>query len=141
MTIKRTLALSAAIAAISLSAIAADAPSASQGATPPRGGPQAGMRQSDGIPERITRAEVIKRATDQFDAVDTNKDGVVTREEILAFQEGIRRTMGAQGGPGERPGAGPADFHGGPKGKGLGEHPKPPAGPRPDGEPTPPPAK
>lgn len=45
------------------------------------------------FPERITRAEAIKKAEAQFDAVDSNKDGVVTREEIVAFQDKMQKLV------------------------------------------------
>jgi hypothetical protein len=58
-----------------------------------------------GIPEKITRAEAIQRATEQFDMVDTNKDGTVTKEEIQAFQTKMREAM--QGGVMGKPAGGP----------------------------------
>lgn len=61
----------------------------------------------------VTRAEAIKRATDQFDRMDRNKDGTVTGDEIEAMQKEMRAKFeaqqakaGAPGAPGAKP-AGP----------------------------------
>ena len=44
----------------------------------------------------VTRAEAIKRATDQFDRMDRNKDGTVTGDEIEAMQKEMRAKFEAQ---------------------------------------------
>lgn len=88
-----------------------------------RPGPRMGPGPGQAIPDKVTRAEAIKRATDQFDAIDLNKDAVVTKDEIQAFQTKMREAMTSSvGGPAQ--GAGPSGRPAGAPPRGA-----PPAGP------------
>lgn len=68
------------------------------GRTPPAGveaPPEHGPGR--GFPEKMTREEALKRAAEQFDMVDQNKDGVVTREELHQFKEKLRPALPLHG--------------------------------------------
>lgn len=68
------------------------------GRTPPVGAdapPEHGPGR--GFPDKMTREEALKRAGEQFDMVDQNKDGVVTREELHQFNEKIRPALPLHG--------------------------------------------
>lgn len=75
---------------------------------PPPGGPEGGKRverirmimagrdgtmMADGDGKGIVIADAVKRALERFDAVDTNKDGVISPEERKASREAWRAKM------------------------------------------------
>lgn len=59
--------------------------------------------QAQNLPEdpygdaTVTRAEAEARAGERFAGLDTNKDGLITAEEMLAGREGPRRRGGGLG--------------------------------------------
>lgn len=81
----------------------------------------------------VTRAEVLARAAERFDAADTNKDGVLSREEKLQerkqdlhkLRPHMHHLQGMYHGPDDRRGFPPAGAaqmrgeHGGPRGQGA----------------------
>jgi hypothetical protein len=76
-TIKTTLAL---VAILSASTAFAQAPATHRPAPP-------NQAQPNGPQKGMTRAEVLARAAERFDATDTNKDGVLTPDEMRAARE------------------------------------------------------
>jgi hypothetical protein len=74
---------------------------------------------------KLTKEEVTDtRLHRLFDQADTNKDGVVTREELMALAAKIDAAFGQGGpggkGPGKKGPGGKKGDKGGPKGKGPG---------------------
>lgn len=111
----------------SLSMTAAMAQTAPVKPTPPQAphhGP--GPEQKD-----LTRAEVLAMAGERFDRADTNKDGILTKDERRAAHKKMR----------DRRGPPPGDFDGPPPGGPHGDHKGPPpprdGGPADKGGPAP----
>ncbi len=69
--------------------------------------PQAGAAGPRGDDFPLSRALVLKRTAEQFDAMDTNRDGQVTREEMQAFREKMMQQFSARQGQAQGPGQGP----------------------------------
>src|SRR3954462_12835893 len=106
------------------------------GAQPPdreRGGGRAPVDDVNGFVARmmafdkkkdgkLTRDEITdERLLRLFDQADTNKDGVVTKEELMALAEKLEADAGPggdRGGPGGPGGRGPGGPGGGPGGPG-----------------------
>lgn len=96
---------------------------------PPPGGAGPGPQAEHHMHKKsVTREEVLARAAKRFDQADTNKDGVLTRDEMRA------QHMSRKGPPSDR--KGPPPPHGDHKGP-----PPPGQGPAPAGQPLPAPVK
>lgn len=51
--------------------------------------PAGAQQKARPAPQQMTRAAFVADMTNQFQAIDTNKDGVLTREEIEQFQRNV----------------------------------------------------
>lgn len=57
-------------------------------------GVQAEERKDAPMPESVTKADFVLRAVERFDAMDANKDGVLTREEARsAYRARMRQDV------------------------------------------------
>jgi hypothetical protein len=94
-------------------------------------------KKNDG---KLTKDEVTDpRLHRLFDLADTNKDGVVTKEELMALAAKLEAEIGQEGGRGGPggpggPGGGPGGPGGGPGGPGGGPGGRGPGGPPPLGQ-------
>jgi Ca2+-binding EF-hand superfamily protein len=67
------------------------------------------QRMDENKDGKISRAEAKGRIADNFDAIDTNKDGFLDRKELLAMAQRLPPAFGGPGRPGMPPG-GPGGF-------------------------------